>query len=669
MKMAEQFRRTCRSARPPAPIARALAWAIQLLIFALSGWVAFLLRFDLRLPDGAERQLEVALAVWIAVKAAGFRMARLDRERWRYFSSHDALRVCRTSAIASAVCGMLIVLAIPTGFPRSVYILDFLACTLLTVSARFGVQMLADGHRTGSAGGMRTRALIYGAGAAGQMLLREIRSSPHFSYEVAGFVDDDAEKNGMKLQGAPVLGIGTSLASLVKELSIAEVLIAIPGADTQAMSRVLRHCRAAGVRCKTLPSLAEILNGTHAPAAIRDVAVEDLLGRPPNRLDEERIRRQVAGRVVLVTGAAGSIGSELCRQLARFAPRAIVGFDIAETGLFHLDRQMRELYPAVAFRAEVGNVQHRLRVDEVLAEHRPSLVYHAAAYKHVPLMEAHAFEAVENNVFGTLEMAAASADHGVEAFVMISSDKAVRPTNVMGASKRIAEMVVHAQQGRGPRYASVRFGNVLGSNGSVVPIFKQQIANGGPVCVTHPDMVRYFMTIPEAAQLVLQASTMGRGGEVFVLDMGEPVRIVDLARNLIRLSGLRPDTDIRIAFTGLRPGEKLVEELIRQEEVPVATAHEKIRVFAGENPPWSELAPGLELLRELCRTRDERDLVRKIMALVPEYRPDPRLMPAAALGARAANHGRRRESEDLRRMIASLGESVLAFQGRTEQQA
>jgi FlaA1/EpsC-like NDP-sugar epimerase len=359
---------------------------------------------------------------------------------------------------------------------------------------------------------------------------------------------------------------------------------------------------------------------------IRDVAVEDLLGRPPVRLDEDRIRASVEGAVVLVTGAAGSIGSELCRQIARFVPAAIVGFDISESGLFQLEREMARSFPLIQFRPEVGSVQGSRRVADVFRRHRPSMVFHAAAYKHVPMMEAHLFEVIENNVFGTLNVALAAGESNVRDFVMISSDKAVSPANIMGVSKRIAELVIRSLQNGHVKYVSVRFGNVLGSAGSVVPIFKEQIARGGPVTVTHPEMRRYFMTIPEASQLVLQSSTMGKGGEIFALDMGEPVRILDLARNLILLSGLRPDDDIRIAVTGLRPGEKLLEELNLLDENLLPTYHEKIRIFAGCTIPWTEMERHLGRLRYHCDVRDSHESIRALKELVPDYNPGSELL-------------------------------------------
>jgi FlaA1/EpsC-like NDP-sugar epimerase len=388
----------------------------------------------------------------------------------------------------------------------------------------------------------------------------------------------------------------------------------------------MEMCYATGAEIKTVPGLCDVIEGNGLAGQIREVAVEDLLGRVPVHLEESQIRGTLEGKVVLVTGAAGSIGSELCRQIARFCPAGIVGFEIAETPLFEIDSEMRKTFPQVPFYPEVGSIQNRARLDDVLRQYQPSVVYHAAAYKHVPLMEAHVFEAVENNVFGTYNMAVAAAKHGVENFVMISSDKAVRPTNVMGATKRVAELVLLNLQNGRTKYVAVRFGNVLGSNGSVIPIFKKQIAAGGPVTVTHPDMRRFFMTIPEACQLVLQASAIGKGGQICVLDMGQPVKIVDLAKNLILLSGLRPDEDIKIEFTGMRPGEKLYEELSTLLEDTVPTEHEKVRIFVGDGMLEKDVQGWLDSLHEICESRDIGRLVVALKEIVLDYSPSTHLL-------------------------------------------
>ena len=412
------------------------------------------------------------------------------------------------------------------------------------------------------------------------------------------------------------------------------------------MRNILAHCTAAKLRFRTIPALSEIIQGRGLATQIRDVAVEDLLGRTAAKLDTELIRGKVQGQVVLVTGAAGSIGSELCRQIARFNPKTIVGFEIAETALFHLQREMQELFPNIHLEPVIGNIQDRGRLREVFEMFRPAVVFHAAAYKHVPMMERHLFEAVENNVLGTYNVAALAGECGVDEFVMISSDKAVRPTSIMGLTKRVAEMLVSSLDAGRTKYVSVRFGNVLGSNGSVVPIFRRQIAAGGPITVTHPEMRRFFMTIPEAAQLVMQAYAMGNGGEIFVLDMGNPIKIVDLARQLILLSGLRPDYDIKIEFTGVRPGEKLYEELSTNDEETLPTYHEKIHIFTGNGSGMPDVAATMDTLKRMCAARD-RNLVLLLKDMVADYSPSAHVLQTlqdeellAAAPVRHNGHGR-----------------------------
>ena len=607
-------------------IHRAVVWVAQIAIFALSGVLAFLLRFDLRLPPAYLGHLAYALPIWIVVKSVVFRVANLDRGWWRYVSIADLLRIVVGNFAGSVLSCIAILFIAPAGFPRSIYLLDLMICFLGTAGVRVMVRMTAEATSQGRNGATEKQTLVYGAGDAGVTLLREIQKDPKLQYRVRGFLDDRPDKKGVHILGAPVLGGGDQVEPLIAKHGIEIILIAIPSATGAEMTRILQRCHAAGVECKTVPGLGEVMEERGLAGQIREVAVEDLLGRNPVRLEENQIRGTLEGKVVLVTGAAGSIGSELCRQIARFHPAGIVGFEIAESPLFEIDREMRQAFPKTPFYPEIGSIQNRARLDEVLLQYSPSVVYHAAAYKHVPLMEAHVFEAIENNVFGTYNVAMAAAEHGVEDFVMISSDKAVRPTNVMGATKRVAELLLLALQNGRTKYVAVRFGNVLGSNGSVIPIFKKQIAEGGPVTVTHPDMRRFFMTIPEACQLVLQAAAIGNGGQICVLDMGEPVKIVDLARNLILLSGLKPDEDIKIEFTGMRPGEKLYEELSTLLEDTAPTAHEKIRIFVGNGMPEGDMLTWLECLREICETRNAGRLVVALKEIVPDYSPSTHLL-------------------------------------------
>jgi FlaA1/EpsC-like NDP-sugar epimerase len=607
-------------ARATARLEPALAPAIQLGLFAFSGALAFFLRFDLSFPPYTRAHLIAGLCVWPVVKSAVFAALGLNRG-WRDLSVHALGRLAAGNLLGSLASAAGILWLASPGFPRSIYPLDLLVCCLLTGGARVSARIFSDLLKNGARSGEGKRALIYGAGGGGELLLREIQQNPALLYDISGFIDDDKAKKGLSIRGTKVLGEGAQLASIAKRQGVELVLIAIPSASGLQMTRILERCQAAEVSYKTVPGWGEFIQEKGLARQIRDVAVEDLLGRSPVRLDQERIRERLEGKVVLVTGAAGSIGSELCRQIARFDPQAMVGFEIAETALFHLQHEMAASFPKVPFHGEIGSVQNAARLAEVFRKYRPSLVYHAAAYKHVPLMESHPFEAIENNVFGAYRVAAAAAESGSRQFVMISTDKAVRPVNVMGASKRLAELAILSLQNRRTKYLAVRFGNVLGSNGSVIPIFKRQIAEGGPVTVTHPDMRRYFMTIPEASQLVLQASAMGNGGEIFVLDMGEAVKIQDLARNLILLSGLRPGQDVKIEYTGLRPGEKLFEEINLFDEDALPTAHEKIQVFAGRRVPESDLADYLTALDRLCKMRDLRGTVLLLKEILPDYNP------------------------------------------------
>jgi FlaA1/EpsC-like NDP-sugar epimerase len=603
-------------------VRRILIWAAQTAIFAAAVVAAFLLRFDFSVPAFYLRYLPYALVVWLPLKFVVFYVAKLDRGFWRYVSAIDLIRILVANLVASIFGYFLILWLAPPGFPRSLYVLDLMVCFIGTCGLRLLARVsssLSSRSRNGKTPMKRT--LIYGAGDAGVTLQREIRNNPRLAYRICGFIDDDPAKLGLRISGVPVVGGGDAIGALAVRHRVAIVLIAIPSATGAAMTRILELCRAADVEFKTVPGLGEIIEERGLLGQIREVAVEDLLGRTPVHLEEDSIKSTLEGKVVLVTGAAGSIGCELCRQIARFRPAQIVGFEIAESSLFEIDREMRQAFPFVSFHPEIGSIQNRDRLSEIFRTYKPSVVYHAAAYKHVPLMETHVFEAIENNVFGSYNVAAAAAEHGVEAFLLISSDKAVRPTNIMGATKRIAELILLALKNGRTKFVAVRFGNVLGSNGSVIPIFKKQIAAGGPVTVTHPEMRRFFMTIPEACQLVLQALAIGKGGEICVLDMGQPVKIVDLARHLILLSGLRPEEDIEIEFTGMRPGEKLSEELSTMLEDTVPSKHDKIRIFVGNGSREEDIRIWLAALHEICEARDLARLIVALKELVPDYSP------------------------------------------------
>ena len=611
---------------------RSIAYPLDLAAFALSTFLAFELRFDGALPAQYFHPMGVALCIWAGAKSAAFIVGAVSRGSWRHTSVYDAVRLVLAASVGSILGGLVIFLLVgPWAIPRSVYILDWLISWLLTLGGRLAIRVVVTARSRSRAEGERTRTLIYGAGAAGLALLWELRQNPSLMCDVRGIVDDDPSKVRLTLHGARVLGTGDALGALVQKHAIKRVLIAIPSATGPQMVRILKLATEAKVEYKMVPSLGELVQGTELGKQIREVAVEDLLGRKPVHLDLDRIRERIQGRVVMVTGAAGSIGSEICRQIAAFHPLAIVGFDEAETPLFHLDREMAKSFPYITFYPEIGSITSRGTLKRVMQNYHPSILYHAAAYKHVPLMERHVFAAVETNIFGTWNVARAAAEHGVDDFVMISTDKAVRPTSMMGATKRTAELLIRAlQMEGGTKFVAVRFGNVLGSNGSVVPIFKEQIAAGGPVTVTHPEMTRYFMTIPEAAQLVLQAFSIGKGGEVFVLEMGEPVRIADLAKNLILLSGLQPERDIEIQFTGLRPGEKMFEELNLQDEHLIPTSHAKIRSYVcHRNLDAMQIKASLQRLQAIVEGQDVANLVLLLKELVPDYNPGTELLKTA----------------------------------------
>jgi FlaA1/EpsC-like NDP-sugar epimerase len=597
--------------------------AVQMALVGAALIAAFLLRFEFTIEPVYARLLLRSLPLLLVVKFLVFRAFGLRDLAWRYLGFEDLARIGLANLVSSAGATVVIRLVVGLSFPRSIYVLDWLLCLTLMVAARGFARVMLEASRPQRP---LRRILIYGAGKAGATVLSEIRSNRQLGYHVAGFIDDDPHKRNLRLNGARVLSTGSRLQEIARKHRVDEVLIALPNATGGEVTAILEQCRAASVAAKRIPALAELMENRVLVDQIRDVRLEDLLGRRPVRHDASLIRRSLSGRVVLVTGAGGSIGSELCRQIARHQPRALIGFDNAESALYQIEQEVREQFPGLEFYPEIGSIQNRRRLDEVFHDHRPSSVYHAAAYKHVPMMEAHLFEAVENNVFGTRNVVRVALASGVDDFILVSSDKAVRPTNVMGATKRLAELICTAA---GSRFRAVRFGNVLGSNGSVIALFKHQIAAGGPVTVTHPEIRRFFMTIPEAAELVLQAAAMGERGEIFVLDMGQPVRIQDLARNLILLSGLKPDVDIQIEFTGLRPGEKLYEELSGLEEDTVPTRHSKIRIFSGSGASHETVSRCLEELRRATEARDAAQVVLALKELAPDYNPSTFLLRRA----------------------------------------
>ena len=603
------------------PYRKSIIVGLNVVLLACSYLLAFLIRFEFRLGAWEWERMLGTLPFVVAIRLAVFGWYRLYEGMWRYVSVQDVVAIVKASSVSALIVAAGVLAFFREGFPRSVILLDWLLCIMLAAGVRLAVRVCRESHRNHREEGRRV--LIVGAGDAGEMLFREIERNRALDYHVLGFVDDDPRKLGARIRGVDVVGTVGQLPQLCAAAGIQEVLIAIPSATGEQMRRILRACHDARVEFKTLPAVGEMMENGGVLQNVRRVKIEDLLRREAIRIERDGVDRRIRGKRVLVTGAGGSIGSELCRQLAAFQPSTLVLLDHAENGLFFVEMELRERFPKVPCLPVLGDVADSVRMEEVLRARRPQIVFHAAAHKHVPLMEANAGEAIRNNVLGTLNVANAAWRAAVEDFVMVSTDKAVRPTSVMGATKRLAEMYVQSLNAKiETRFMTVRFGNVLGSEGSVLQVFQRQIEAGGPITVTHPQMRRYFMTIPEACQLILQAAAQGDGGEIFLLNMGEPVRILDLATDLLALVGLEPGKDIEIVFTGVRPGEKLFEELLNPETRVVPTKHERIMVVETTPPDYDRLAAGI---RELLAARESgraASLVSMLVALVPEYRPD-----------------------------------------------
>jgi FlaA1/EpsC-like NDP-sugar epimerase len=602
--------------------------ALQLLAFshdvlaAMLAWcLAYWLRLNLEIPAIYLPSLCTALAVCIPVQAVAYQYFGLYRGIWRYASLPDLRRIVFAVA-AGALIGpfALMMLGLAGNVPRSVLLLEPILLILIMGGDRLAYRSWKEHRLFGATQAQGAPVLVIGTGDAAVTLVKELMRSP--DWRVVGLVDDNPLNAGRVLQDVKVAGAIDALGRIAGELAATHAIIALPEATHRERRRIVEQCRAAGVAVMTIPSTEDLMSGKVQVSAIRQVELDDLLGRDPVVLDNDGLKHLFAGRTVLVTGAGGSIGAELTRQIARFAPGRLVLMENGEFALYSIEQELQQLAPGLAIECVIGDVRDAARVRQVLEQFRPAVLFHAAAYKHVPLMEdANAWEALRNNVLGTLNLGTAAIAAGVAKFVLISTDKAVNPTNVMGASKRLAELVCQSldRPAGATRFVMVRFGNVLGSTGSVIPKFREQIARGGPITVTHPEIVRYFMSIPEAAQLVLQAGLMGRGGEIFVLDMGEPVKIADLARDMIRLSGLSEE-EIKIEFTGLRPGEKLFEELLADSETTLPTPHAKLRIAKPSDVPdgaWRlDLAAWLE-----SHPADVRAVKTELRRRVPEYQP------------------------------------------------
>ncbi|MFO7875219.1 MAG: nucleoside-diphosphate sugar epimerase/dehydratase [Desulfovermiculus sp.] len=613
---------------------------IDAFLLCASLYAANLIRFDLNVPS---RHLELyfwALPVVLSVKLGVFYFFDLYHGMWRYTSIFDLINVIKASFFSTLlIVFLLLYINRFQGYSRSVFVIDLLLTVLLISGFRIALRFYYEGFikdlaldafwenilgQKGDPSSSQKKLLIIGAGDCGEKMYREIRNNGRLHYKVVGFVDDDPVKVGKKIHGIPVQGPVAQLREIGQRTKANEVLIAVPSARGQEMRRIVQYCKQSGLAYKTVPSMGELIDGRVNYSSIRDVAYQDLLGRESVRLDQEKIGVYLRGQCVLVTGAGGSIGSELCRQICQYRPERLVLFERGENLLYHVELEVRKNFPHIEIVPLLADVQDSEQVERFFGQYRPQTVFHAAAYKHVPMLENQPWSPVKNNILGTSNLIQASNKVGVQRFVFVSTDKAVRPANIMGASKRVTEMLIQSQnsskKSQDPRFVSVRFGNVVGSAGSVVPLFQQQIKQGGPVTVTHPDVTRYFMTISEACQLILQAGGMGQGGEIYILDMGRSIRIVDMARDLIRLSGLEPEQDITIQYTGLRPGEKLFEELIAAGEGVLPTEHEKIMVVRGaEGGDPGNLEEKIEGLVQAAQNQDEEKIRTLFRQIVPDF--------------------------------------------------
>ncbi len=613
---------------------------LDVLFIAFSWYFSYLLRFNFSIPIETFYSFQRILPLIIVIKILAFYLFDLYQGMWRYTSLTDLVSILKASSAASLIIVLMILFIHGlAGYSRSIFIIDWFLTLLLISGSRVGVRLYfwlgAGDESTRVMGGgffpslikhdrKGKRLLIIGAGDCGEKICREIHDNPHLGYRIMGFIDDDPMKANRRIHGIPVLGNKNEIKHFAKHLNAEELLIAMPSVSSKAMRTIVACCEESGVPFKTVPGMGELINGRVTVKAIRDVSYRDLLGRDQVNLDEEQIGSYLKGKKVLLTGAGGSIGSELCRQVCRYSPDSLILYERAESPLYDIELELKEHFPYIRIMTMLADILDHGQLEKVFEEEKPHVVFHAAAYKHVPMLELNPWEAVSNNVIGTRNIIEIVKKIQAERFVLVSTDKAVRPANVMGASKRLAELLVQAQNGCGlsdTKFMTVRFGNVVGSVGSVVPLFKKQIEKGGPVTVTHPEITRFFMTIPEACQLILQAGSMGNGGEIFLLDMGIPIRIADMAEDLIRLSGFEPYEDIDIKYIGLRPGEKLHEELITDGEGIIQTAHEKIMVLKGPVCEIDILNGKLDKVLELVIRQDGDAIKRALRDMVPDYVP------------------------------------------------
>lgn len=596
---------------------------LDVLTVIIASFLALYIRYDFSfrmIPTYYMEYVATYAVINIPLTLLIYLVFRLYQSVWAYASASELLEVGGASIVSTAeqMIGMQL---LDIQMPRSYHVIYMMMLIVGTTGIRFGYRLLRV-IREKVYGGERDRinTMLIGAGAAGNTILKEIEGSEYLRIKVCCIIDDNRAKQGKYLRGIQIVGGRHDIEAAVEQYDISEIIVALPSAEPEDLSDILNICKETGCKIRRLPGLYQLVNGEVSISKLREVRIEDLLGREPIRVNMHEITGYLKDKVVLVTGGGGSIGSELCRQIAKAEPKQLVIVDIYENNAYDIQQELVREYPDLDLQVLIGSVRSNHRLDEVFGMYHPEIVYHAAAHKHVPLMEVSPKEAIKNNVFGTYKTAETAIRHGVKRFVLISTDKAVNPTSIMGASKRMCEMVIQMMNQRSStEFVAVRFGNVLGSNGSVIPLFERQIAQGGPVTVTHPDIVRYFMTIPEAVSLVLQAGSYAKGGEIFVLDMGKPVKILDMAENLIKLSGYKPGVDIKIEFTGLRPGEKLYEELLMDEEGLKETDNH--RIYIGHpimfDEDWFE-----EKLRQLATDiNGDIDIRKRVKEIVPTYQP------------------------------------------------
>lgn len=606
-----------------------LLFLVDIATIIFDAYISLIIRFKVdnvyynQVPGEYMTSLNSYIIINVVTTLVIFLVLNLYNRVWSYASLHEAALVVGASILSTAfqAFGMSF-LYLP--IPRSFHIFYFFFLTMTTLATRFSYRILHGLKRGMERSGKRpVNTMVIGAGEAGNIIITEMKTSRHLNRNVVCVIDDNPSKKGKYIRGVRIVGDRTQIKECAKKYNVDEIILAIPSASPKDTREILRICNETDCKLKVLPGVYQLINEEVSVSKLREVSIEDLLGRDTVKIDIDSIAGYVRNKVVLVTGGGGSIGSELCRQVAAHSPRMLIIFDIYENNAYDIQQELKKKYPALKLEVLIGSVRNTSRIESVMELYRPDVVYHAAAHKHVPLMEDSPNEAIKNNVFGTYKTARAADKYGVKKFVLISTDKAVNPTNIMGASKRLCEMIIQTfSRYSNTEFVAVRFGNVLGSNGSVIPLFKKQMAEGGPVTVTHPDIIRYFMTIPEAVSLVMEAGALARGGEIFVLDMGEPVKIADLAKNLIRLSGYTLGVDMDIVYTGLRPGEKLYEEILTKEEGLQKTANNLI--YIGKPLEFNEVhfLSQLKILEEAA-ANESRDVKEIVSNIVPTYQIKP----------------------------------------------